>query len=176
MNQLLQYFYPRFEDINILVPNADPLNLTFNIWDLGQDTAATSDVLNTQTWECELDFSVNVGITIEGETDYIISTPGSSRGSFSISKFGGSGTNLQLEAICTSPESGRQFVNFNKILLIILINNDIFRTISGKSNAFILFPGSADSSVGLLRKTSLAMEYSGPYQVVQDIVTAFNVS
>merc|ERR1719348_363509 len=144
----------KFEDINILVPNADPLNLTFNVWDLGQEPAATSDVLNTQTWECELDFSVNVGITIEGETDYIISTPGSSSGSFSISKFGGSGTNLQLEAICTSPESGR--------------------TISGKSNAFILFPGSADSSVGLLRKTSLAMEYSGPYQVVQDIVTAFN--
>ena len=53
--------------------------------------------------------------------------------------------------------------------------NCMFRSISGKSNAFILFPGSADSSVGLLRKTSLAMDYSGPYQVVQDIVTAFNV-
>jgi len=144
----------KFEDLQLLVPNADPLNLTFNVWDLGQDTAASPEVLNTQTWECELDFSVNVGITIEGETDHVISTPGSSSGSFAISKFGGSGTNLQLEAICTSPETGR--------------------SISGKSNAFILFPGSADSSVGLLRKTSLAMEYSGPYQVVQEIVNAFN--
>ena len=89
------------------MPNADPLNLTFNVRDLGQDTAASPKVLNTQIWECELDFSVNVGITIEGETDHVISTPGSSSGSFAISKFGGSGTNLQLEAICTSPETGR---------------------------------------------------------------------
>ena len=50
------------------------------------------------------------------------------------------------------------------------------RTITGKTNSFILFPGSAESSVGLLRKTSLAMAYSGPYQVVQGIVDAFNVS
>ena len=51
-----------------------------------------------------------------------------------------------------------------------------YRTITGKTNSFILFPGSAESSVGLLRKTSLAMAYSGPYQVVQGIVDAFNVS
>merc|ERR1712049_31138 len=48
------------------------------------------------------------------------------------------------------------------------------RVITGKSNAFILFPGTSDSDVGLLRKTSLAMMYNGPFSVVQSIVDAFN--
>ena len=50
------------------------------------------------------------------------------------------------------------------------------RSITGKSNSFIVYPGSSSSSVGLLRKTSIAMEYDGPFQVVQGIVEAFNVS
>ena len=97
----------RFEDLNILVPNKDPLNLAFNVWDVGQDIAATSDVLGEQTWECELSFSVNVPITIIGETDHVISVAGSNSGVFAITKFEGSGTSLQFEAECTSPESGR---------------------------------------------------------------------
>lgn len=44
------------------------------------------------------------------------------------------------------------------------------------SNSFIVYPGSSTSSVGLLRKTSLALQYDGPYQVVQGIVSAFDVS
>merc|ERR1712227_466608 len=111
-------------------------------------------VLGAQTWECDLDFSINVPVTIVGETSVVISIPGSSFGSFAINKFEGSGTNIQFEVVCTSPESGR--------------------SISGRSNSFILFPGSSTSSVGLLRKTSLALQYSGPYQVVQDIVDSFN--
>jgi len=142
------------DDLNILVPNEDNLNLTFNVWDQGQNIAASSDVLGLQTWECSLDFSINVPVTIVGDTSSTISTPGSSFGYFAISKFEGSGTNIQFEVVCNSPESGR--------------------TISGKSNAFILFPGSSTSSVGLLRKTSLALQYSGPYQVVQGIVDSFN--
>jgi len=144
----------KFDDINLLLPNGDALDVTFSVWDEGQDVAAASEVLKNQTWECELAFSINVPVSIMGETDTIISQPGSSSGVFAITKFEGSGTNLQLVATCTSPESGR--------------------TITGKTNSFILFPGSAESSVGLLRKTSLAMAYSGPYQVVQGIVDAFN--
>ena len=49
------------------------------------------------------------------------------------------------------------------------------RVIVGKSNSFILFPGTSDSDIGLLRKTSLAMMYNGPFSVVQSIVDAFNV-
>ena len=99
--------YFRFDDLNILVPNKDPLNLAFNVWDVGQDIAATSDVLGEQTWECELSFTVNVGIAIIGETDHVISVAGSNSGVFAITEFEGSGTSLQFEAECTSPESGR---------------------------------------------------------------------
>ena len=65
-----------------------------------------------------------------------------------------------------------------KILLKRRHRNDFKpdRTITGKSNSFIVFPGSSSSSVGLLRKTSIALQYDGPFQVVQGIVDAFNVS
>ena len=98
----------RFDDINLLLPNGDALDVTFNVWDEGQDVAAASEVLKNQTWECELAFSINVPVSIMGQTDTIISQPGSSSGVFAITKFEGSGTNLQLVATCTSPESGRQ--------------------------------------------------------------------
>lgn len=97
----------RFDDLNVLVPNGDPLNLTFNVWDLGQDVAATSDVLQNQTWECELGFSINVPVSIIGETAHIITNPGSAAGVFAITKFEGSGTSIQFMATCLSPETGR---------------------------------------------------------------------
>ena len=97
----------RFDDLNVLVPNGDPLNLTFSVWDLGQDIAATSDVLKNQTWECELTFTINVPVAIVGETAHIISSPGSGDGVFAITKFEGSGTSIQFMATCTSPDSGR---------------------------------------------------------------------
>ena len=100
--------FSRFDDINLLLPNGDALDVTFNVWDEGQDVAAASEVLKNQTWECELAFSINVPVTIMGQTDTIISQPGSSSGVFAITKLEGSGTNLQLVATCTSPESGRQ--------------------------------------------------------------------
>ena len=100
-------FTSRFDDLNVLVPNGDPLNLTFSVWDLGQDIAATSDVLKNQTWECELSFTINVPVAIVGETTNIISTPGSGAGVFAITKFEGTGTNIQFEAKCTSPDTGR---------------------------------------------------------------------
>ena len=100
--------FSRFDDINLLLPNGDALDVTFNVWDEGQDVAASSEVLKNQTWECELAFSINVPVSIMGQTDTIISQPGSSSGVFAITKFEGSGTNLQLVATCTSPESGRQ--------------------------------------------------------------------
>ena len=100
--------FSRFDDINLLLPNGDALDVTFSVWDEGQDVAAASEVLKNQTWECELAFSINVPVSIIGETDTIISQPGSSSGVFAITKFEGSGTNLQLVATCTSPESGRQ--------------------------------------------------------------------
>ncbi len=84
----------RFDDLNVLVPNGDSLNLTFSVWDLGQDIAATSDVLKNQTWECELSFTINVPVAIVGETSHIISNPGSGAGVFVITKFEGSGTNI----------------------------------------------------------------------------------
>ena len=100
-------FTSRFDDLNVLVPNGDPLNLTFSVWDLGQDIAATSDVLKNQTWECELTFTINVPVAIVGEPAHIISSPGSGDGVFAITKFEGSGTNIQFMATCTSPDSGR---------------------------------------------------------------------
>ena len=104
----LHHNYSRFDDINLLLPNGDALDVTFNVWDEGQDVAASSEVLKNQTWECELAFSINVPVSIMGQTDTIISQPGSSSGVFAITKFEGSGTNLQLVATCTSPESERQ--------------------------------------------------------------------
>ena len=100
--------FSRFDDVNLLLPNGDALDVTFSVWDEGQDVAAASEVLKNQTWECELAFSINVPVSIIGQTDTIISQPGSSSGVFAITKFEGSGTNLQLVATCTSPESGRQ--------------------------------------------------------------------
>ena len=108
--------FSRFDDINLLLPNGDALDVTFNVWDEGQDVAASSEVLKNQTWECELAFSINVPVSIIGQTDTIISQPGSSSGVFAITKFEGSGTNLQLVATCTSPESGRQVFNNWKML------------------------------------------------------------
>ena len=49
-----------------------------------------------------------------------------------------------------------------------------FRTVTGTSNSFIVFPGSS-SSVGLLRKTSIGLKYDGPFTVIKAVVDAFNV-
>ena len=46
---------------------------------------------------------------------------------------------------------------------------------TGTSNTFIVFPGSS-ADTGLLRQTSIALMYSGPYTVIQGVVDAFNVS
>ena len=46
---------------------------------------------------------------------------------------------------------------------------------TGTSNSFIVFPGSS-ADTGLLRQTSIALMYSGPYSVIQGVVDAFNVS
>ena len=81
--------------------------MTFSVWDLGQDIAATSDILKNQTWECELSFTINVPVAIVGETTHIISSPGSGAGVFAITKFEGTGTNIQFMATCTSPDTGR---------------------------------------------------------------------
>merc|ERR1719186_1067902 len=55
-----------FDTIDSLVPNSDVLNATFNIWDEGQDIAATPEVLVNQTWECSLKFSRTVPIKLIG--------------------------------------------------------------------------------------------------------------
>jgi len=142
----------RFDMIDSLVPNADVLNATFNIWDEGQDIAATPQVLGTQTWECSLAFSRTVPIKLVGSTNHDILQAGSSAGVFAI-RFEGSAVNIQFVATCSSPESGR--------------------TVTGTSNSFIVFPG-ASSSVGLLRKTSIGLKYDGPYEVIKPVVDAFN--
>merc|ERR1712203_476214 len=77
---------------------------------------------------------------------------GASSGTFEL-KFEGSGLNLHFTTTCTSPESGRSVV--------------------GTSNTFIVFPGSS-ADTGLLRQTSIALMYSGPYTVIQGVVDAFN--
>ena len=60
------------------------------------------------------------------------------------------------------------------VLMCKLLNILLFRTVTGTSNSFIVFPGS-DSSVGLLRKTSIGLKYAGPYEVIKPVVDAFNV-
>ena len=53
--------------------------------------------------------------------------------------------------------------------------NSKSRSVVGTSNTFIVFPGSS-ADTGLLRQTSIALMYSGPYTVIQGVVDAFNVS
>ena len=62
----------RFDAIDSLIPNADVLNATFNIWDEGQNIAATPEVLGSQTWECSLAFSRTVPIKLMGSTNHDI--------------------------------------------------------------------------------------------------------
>lgn len=142
----------KFGVLDSLIPNSDLLNVTFSIWDLGQDIAASPEVLGTQTWECSLAFSINVPVAIVGTTSATISEAGANTGVFEV-KFEGSGLNLQFVISCESPETGR--------------------TVSGSSSTFIIFPGSS-ASTGLLRQTSIALMYAGPYTVIEDVVDAFN--
>ena len=79
--------------------------MTFSIWDMGQDIAASSDVLGNQTWECSLAFTINVPVAIVGQTSAAIAA-GASNGVYEV-KFDGSGLNLVFTTTCTSPESGR---------------------------------------------------------------------
>lgn len=88
-----------------LIPNSDLLNVTFSIWDMGQDVAASPEVLGIQTWECSLAFTINVPVAIDGQTSAVIAA-GTSNGVYEV-KFDGSGLNLQFTTTCTSPESGR---------------------------------------------------------------------
>ena len=88
-----------------LIPNSDLLNVTFSIWDMGQDVAASAEVLGIQTWECSLAFTINVPVAIVGQTSAVIAA-GTSNGMYEV-KFEGSGLNLQFTTTCTSPESGR---------------------------------------------------------------------
>jgi len=141
----------KFETLDDLIPNSDLLNVTFSVWDMGQDIAASTEVLGNQTWECSLAFTINVPVAIVGETSTVVPA-GASNGTFEV-KFEGSGLNLQFTTTCTSPESGR--------------------TVAGTSNSFIVFPGSS-ADTGLLRQTSIALMYSGPYSVIQGVVDAFN--
>ena len=111
----------KFGVLDSLIPNSDLLNVTFSIWDLGQDIAASPEVLGTQTWECSLAFSINVPVAIVGATSATISdgtqtkrpflsdtliSAGANTGVFEV-KFEGSGLNLQFVISCESPETGR---------------------------------------------------------------------
>jgi len=142
----------KFDTLDLFIPNADTLNVTFNIWDLGVDVLATSDVLGTQTWTCDLTFSINIPVTIVGSTTSSITQAGGTTGLFSVS-FKGSALNAVLVTTCQSPETGR--------------------SITGSSNSFTLFPGSSDDT-GLLRQTTLALLYNGPYTAIESVVDAFN--
>merc|ERR1712032_28948 len=132
------------------IPAAN-IRVTFSIWDMGQDVAASAEVLGIQTWECSLAFTINVPVAIVGQTSAVIAA-GTSNGMYEV-KFEGLGLNLQFTTTCTSPESGR--------------------SVMGTSNTFIVFPGSS-ADTGLLRQTSIALMYSGPYTVIQGVVDAFN--
>ena len=96
-----------------LIPNSDLLNVTFSVWDMGQDVAASAEVLGNQTWECSLAFTINVPVAIVGETSTVVPA-GASNGTFEV-KFEGSGLNLQFTTTCTSPESGRLDIFDSKI-------------------------------------------------------------
>ena len=72
------YFPLRFDPLDILIPNEDARNISFSVWDLGQDIAASQDVLGLQTWQCELSFSLNVPVQMLGSTTAVISAEGTS--------------------------------------------------------------------------------------------------
>ena len=97
----------RFDPLDILITNEDARNISFSVWDLGQDVAASADVLGLQTWQCELSFSLNVPVQIIGSNTAVISQPGTSQGYFTLERFEGNSINLEFTATCLSPESGR---------------------------------------------------------------------
>merc|ERR1712032_1773389 len=68
--------------------------LEFSISDMGQDIAASAEVLGIQTWECSLAFTINVPVAIVGQTSAVIAA-GTSNGIYEV-KFEGSGLNLQF--------------------------------------------------------------------------------
>ena len=104
-----------------LIPNSDLLNVTFSVWDMGQDIAASAEVLGNQTWECSLAFTINVPVAIVGETSTVVPA-GASNGTFEV-KFEGSGLNLQFTTTCTSPESGRLNIFLVKNQYKLILNN-----------------------------------------------------
>merc|ERR1712037_1057597 len=105
----------KFDSLDSLIPNSDLLNVTFSIWDMGQDVAASPEVLGIQTWECSLAFTINVPVAIVGQTSAVIAA-GTSNGMYEV-KFEGSGLNLQFTTTCTSPESGRSVTSSSKLNL-----------------------------------------------------------
>lgn len=63
----------KFDTIDPLVPGFDQLNATFNIWDKGIETAASSDVLGSQTWECLVVLMGTEIVSLIGSTNFEIS-------------------------------------------------------------------------------------------------------
>merc|ERR1712203_3833 len=120
----------KFDTLDSLIPNSDLLNVTFSIWDMGQDIAASSDVLGNQTWESSLAFTINVPVAIVGQTSAVIAA-GTSNGMYEV-KFEGSGLNLQFTTTCTSPESGRSVTGTS----IALMYSGPYTVIQGVVDAF----------------------------------------
>jgi len=144
-----------FAPIDELLPNSDVFNATFNIWDIGLDQPADSQVLGSYTWQCTLTFSRNVPVTMVGDTINDITEAGSNFGQFSL-RFEGYALDIQLKVTCESTSA-----------------DEDARTLVGTSGIFTLFPGSA-SSVGLLRKTNIGMKFSGPYTVIKPVIDSFD--
>lgn len=145
----------KFDHIDRLVPNMDVLNASFSIWDKGLDQAATPDVLGGYTWQCKLQFTVNIPVLMVGNTVFDITEEGANSGLFDV-RFEGAAIDAQFMATCESTS-----------------DTEDARTLTGTSDTFTLFPGTA-SSLGLLRKTSLAMTFTGPASVVQPVIDSFN--
>ena len=87
------------------MPNADTLNVTFSVWDLGQDLQAEPGVLGNASWECSLGFSRVVPVRLVGST--LSSLPASAASGLFAVRFEGQAVNVEFVASCTSPELGR---------------------------------------------------------------------
>jgi len=131
-----------------MMPGKVALTVIATIWDEALDKAADDDVLAGVSWDCSIRLT-GKGNMMEGNTKYTVA-PGNGTVIFedvTIPKLG-NGQALYVE--CFSP---------------------VFSTITGQSDPFIAydFP-----RTGLLRKTIAKIFFTGPYDLVEAAIVAYN--
>jgi len=125
-----------------------PFTLGATIWDEALDEAASDEVLAGLGWECSLSLT-GKGKALEGNTMYNVA-PGIGAIQFEDVIIPELGDGRALYVECFSPA---------------------YSTITGQSEPFIAFDF---PRTGLLRKTGAKIVFTGPYNLIEDAVVAYN--